>query len=293
MAEIFKADDFDIESYMTETDANHKVRKASDYVEDVIKYFHDPVESKSAKLPWAKTHKTLGFRKGEVSLWSGMNGHGKSMVLGQACTGFCRAGQKVMIASLEMKCATTLARMCRQEYMRKPPIDAIRQFHEWTSGYLYLYDQLGAVQPEKMLAVLRYAAEELKAEHAVVDSLMKCGMGEDDYNKQKHFVDQLCSIARDSGMHIHLVAHSRKQKDELSPPNKMDVRGTASLTDQVDNVITVWRNKKKEQDKEKGVYSSDPDSLMLVDKQRNGEWEGKISLWFDPETLAYHESDKF
>ena len=140
-----------------------------------------------------------------------------------------------------------------------------------------------------MLAVLRYCAEQIKADHFVIDSLMKCGIAEDDYTGQKHFIDQLCAIGRDSGMHIHLVAHSRKAKDEYSPPGKMDVKGTGSITDQVDNVITVWRNKAKEKSLQEGktVKDGEPDALLICDKQRNGEWEGQIKLWFDRNSMQY------
>ena len=33
-------------------------------------------------LPWSKTHDKVGLRMGEVSLWTGISGHGKSQVLG-------------------------------------------------------------------------------------------------------------------------------------------------------------------------------------------------------------------
>ncbi|OGO94414.1 MAG: hypothetical protein A3F10_02720 [Coxiella sp. RIFCSPHIGHO2_12_FULL_42_15] len=62
----------------------------------------------------------------------------------------------------------------------------------------------------------------------------------------------------------------------------MDIKGTGSITDLADNVFTVWRNKNKE--------PSEPDAILQCDKQRNGEWEGKISLWFDSVSLHYLET---
>lgn len=283
-------DTIDLSDYMTATDAHYRLRKATEYADDVVAYFHAKNPHHGAVLPWQKTEKVLAFRAGEVSLWGGMNGHGKSLVLGQACVGFARQKQRTVIASMEMRPTVTLARMVRQEYGRLPTEDAIRQFHAWTDGLIWLYDQVGAVQSDKMLAVMRYAADKVGANHFIIDSLMKCGIPEDDYNAQKHFLDAICSVGRDSGMHIHLVAHSRKARDELSPPGKMDVKGSGSITDQVDNVITVWRNKGKEQAAEKGNYSSDPDCLLICDKQRNGEWEGRIGLWLDKDRLAFEES---
>jgi twinkle protein len=110
---------------------------------------------------------------------------------------------------------------------------------------------------------------------------MKCGIAEDDYNGQKRFLDELTAIARDKKIHIHLVHHSRKLADENSPPGKMDAKGTGAITDLVDNCVTTWRNKKKEVLAAQGKESeTDPDALMIIDKQRHGEWEGRIALWY-------------
>ena len=93
---------------------------------------------------------------------------------------------------------------------------------------------------------------------------------------------------------VPIVAHSRKGQDELTPPGKMDVKGSGSITDQVDNVMTVWRNKRKEQaiasSKADEKTINESDTLIICDKQRNGEWEGKIGLWFDQASMRYIES---
>ncbi len=135
----------------------------------------------------------------------------------------------------------------------------------------------------------RYCAKEKNITHFFIDSLMKSVSGEDDYNGQKMFVDQLTSIARDNGIHIHVVHHIRKPADESHKPSKYDYKGSGSITDQVDNVISVWRNKANERKREAGgiVDEKDPDALLICDKQRNGEWEGSIGLWFDANSQQY------
>ena len=286
------SDQIDFSAYMQQTDAQHRVLKASQFTQDVINHFRMPVEKTGVSLPWRKTQASLRFRKGEVTLWSGMNGHGKSQLLGQALVGFMTQKQRVVIASMEMKPQITLARMTRQSSQTRTPSDEfITRFLKISDNWLWLYDQLGAVHWEKLLAVLRYSTEKLNCQHFVIDSLMKCGIAEDDYTKQKQFVDQLCAVARDTDCHIHLIAHSRKGKDELAPPGKMDVKGSGSITDQVDNVLTVWRNKGKEAELavSDNSHGRDPDCLLICDKQRNGEWEGRIALWFDRESMQYTE----
>lgn len=285
-------DDIDFGLYMQATDAGHRIIPASAYADEVADYLENGEQLRGAKLPWRKTRDLIRFREGEVTLWSGMNGHGKSLALGQAMVGFVCQREPVCIASFEMKPVVTLARMMRQTAgCRQPDREMVLGVHEVWADWLWLYDQQGQVHADKILAVMRYAADQLKVRHFVVDSLMKCGIAEDDFTAQKLFLDAITTIARDTGMHIHLVAHSRKAKDETLPPGKMDVKGSGSITDQVDNVVVVWRNKSKEQALQAGgsYQPTEPDALLIIDKQRNGEFEGKVGLFFDRGSMQYLE----
>lgn len=285
-------DNIDFSMYMASTEAAHKLIPAGAYAEEVADYLEHGLALTGAKLPWRKTRSLIRFRPGEVTLWSGMNGHGKSLALGQAAAGFVCQRERVCIASFEMRPVVTLARMTRQTAgSRQPEREMVLGLHEIWSDWLWLYDQQGQVTGERILAVMRYAAQELGIKHFVLDSLMKCGMAEDDYTAQKLFIDALCTIARDTGMHIHIVAHSRKARDETQAPGKMDVKGSGSITDQVDNVVIWWRNKAKEAAAQACEPTDDtkPDALMVIDKQRNGEFEGKVGFWFDPESMQYLE----
>jgi twinkle protein len=275
--------DFDL--YLRETDHKVRVRKASEFAEDVATYIEKGAGLNGLKLPWEKTHLYVRIRPGELSLWAGINGHGKSMILNQVALSLARQDAKVCIASMEMKPVTTMARAARQAFGGIPERDWIVQFHKATDDRIWLYDQQGTVDSEKMIGVIRYAAAELGVDNFVIDSLLKCGIPEDDNTRQKDFVDQLTSLARDLDIHIHLVVHSRKQQNEFSMPGKMDIRGSSSIADQADNVFSCWRNKAKEQNE--AVDREDPDEIIRVDKQRNGEWEGQILLWFDKNSLQY------
>jgi len=137
-----------------------------------------------------------------------------------------------------------------------------------------------------------YAAEILKVNHIVIDSLMKCGIRKDDLNMQVIFVDKLCWLAKRTGCHVHLVHHIRKgdkEQKEQKLPGKFDIRGAGEVTDLVDNVFIIHRNKAKEKKIKQGkeVDIAEPDAWLTVDKQRHGEWEGVFSLWFNPMNKQY------
>jgi len=290
-------DTIDLSRYLDTPPDAANVKPASNWCQDVIDRFYSDNPDPGARLPWGKTHGAIKLRPGEVSIWSGISGHGKSALLNQVMVSVMAQGEKVCIASLEMKPAQTMHRMSRQAVgVGSPSVQALRALMRWTDGKLWIYDQLGTVKRERMMAVVRYCREELGITHMVIDSLMKCGIGTDDYNGQKAFVDELCAHAKDTGMHIHLVAHSRKSSSEFAEMDKMDIKGASEIADQVDNIFMLWRNKKKEAEGQKPHPSKDvvdmPDALLTCSKQRHGEWEGKVTLWFHKESMQHIADDR-
>ena len=280
---VLSYDDF--AKYIDETNHIAKLHSADSYKEDVVERFYKPVALSGDSLPFKSMEHKFRFRPGEVTIWAGFNGHGESLLLGQVMMHMISHNLKrVCLASMEMKPVTTLARMARQFlHNPQPTKDEIREYFDLIGPYCWLYDHQGVVVSKELVAAMKYAAKDLKVDHFVVDSLMKCGIAEDDFNRQKSFVDELCSIGRDTNMHIHLVCHSRKGQDEAKVPGKMDIRGSGTITDQVDNVVTVWRN--KDMNRPQGE-----DALMIVDKQRNGEWEGQVMLSFSPDGQSFAEA---
>jgi len=294
---LLTPNDFDFRQFMTEAEPQAKVVPAEAWREQLIETTRGAAPVTGALLPWSKTHDHLRFRGGEVTLWQGINGHGKSQLLGQASLGFGAQGERACIASFEMKPISTLKRMLRQAAMNDRPSEQFAgRFMDWIRGKFWIYDQLGQVKPEMIYAVIRYCADRLKIKHIIVDSLMKCVRGEDDYNGQKDFVDMLTSLARDHSVHIHLVHHVRKKDNEDSVPGKFDAKGSGAISDQVDQVLTVWRNKKKERAREQSArtgammpadLADAPDAMLICDKNRHGEWEGSVALWYHPQSMQY------
>ncbi len=286
------ADTIDLTDYMDDVPADHRVLPASDWTQQVVDSFWKPDMSPKVRLPWQKTHGDFHLRSGEVTLWAGINGHGKSQLTGQMVHGLCEQNQRIAMASLEMSPHKTMGRMVRQAFgSDMPSADYINKFGKWTDGRLWLYDHVGSSDPRTMAAVIRYAVEKFDVQHFIVDNLMKVVRGEDDYNAQKDFVNALCTIAKDTGCHIHLVLHIKKLKNETDIPNKFDIKGSGAITDLVDNVFIVWRNKGKEAAIRMGEdYSpDDPDCLLILDKQRHGETEGRYRFYFDPASMQYTE----
>ena len=222
------------------------------------------------------------------------------MITGQIAMHLIRQKQKVCIASFEMKPKRSLQRMLRQfagEDIYKPRFQdkigyldgMINRLKTFSSDKLWFYDQQGTTSASTVIAVARYCAIELGVTHIFIDSLMKCVQGEDDYNGQKWFIDELCALARDQNVHVHLIHHIRKLANEESTPNKHDIKGTGAIADQVDNVFMVWRNKKKEHQAAAGnsVDAQERDAMLMLEKQRNGEVEDWYGLWFHRDSQQF------
>ncbi len=273
------------------TQESQFIMPASSFKQEVIDRFAGKEEYRGDSLPWQKTIGKVALRGGEVSVWAGYNGHGKSQLLGMIAAWTLH--KRWLIASMEMKPPATMQRMIRQvSGCLLPADDYVNKFSDWTNDRLWIYDQQDSVKYDRILGMINYAAQELKINHIVIDSMMKCGISSDDYNGQKDFVDRLCWSAKRNNVHIHLVHHMRKGMNEYTMPGKHDLKGTGDIADLVDNIFIVFRDKSKE-DKIRSNEVVDPqipDCKLGVVKQRNGEWEGRFGFWFKPESLQYTPS---
>lgn len=287
-------DNIDLTAYLEDSKETSMIKSALNWLAEVIDHFHGKSENKyGPRLPWLKTRDDFEFRRGEVTIWAGINSHGKSMLLSQVALSLMVQGERVCLASLEMKPFRTMARMARQARGEdEPSIAFLNYFHQWTDGKLWIYDRTGSVKPQTMLALIRYAKDKFDIDHFIIDNLTKVIAGEDNYNGQKDFADSLATLAADLDIHIHIVMHVRKGKDENEIPNKMSIKGAGSLTDIVDNIFIVFRNKMKERQIREGnnAMTPDPDALLILEKQRNGETEATYQLWFHGPSFQYVEN---
>ncbi|CAE6946284.1 hypothetical protein R69608_05539 [Paraburkholderia nemoris] len=265
------------------------LRTPDAYLDEVLSMFLDePLELSGSALPWPAWSNRVRLRGAELSVWTGINGHGKSDVLGQVILDLIKQGQRACIFSGETKPAMLLYRMVVQACATSHPTGPfIRAANGWLNGALWVYDHVGSVDQDKLFEAFRYAAKRYRAMHFVVDSLMKCGIAEDDYKAQKAFVDRLCDFKNEFNAHVHLVAHARKGENEHQAPGKLDVKGTGAICDLADNVFTVWRNKRKELTD--APDADEEDTRIYCNKQRATGYEGALRLWFDPASRHFRQ----
>lgn len=290
MASTLQTDTIDFQKYYDDSAPTRVVFEKSAFEDDVSEYIANPNARKGKSLPWDRSCALVGIRASEVSLWAGVNGHGKSLLLGQVMLALAEQGEKTLICSFEMQPKKTLYRMmCQAIGGSDTNPDNQKAFWNWRRDHFYVLDHHGMIDSNTMMAICRYAVQEKGIQHIVIDSLMKCVAKETDYDAQKDFLNRMCTFSHDTGVHIHLVHHVRKGEKETAMPDKWDIKGSGSIADQVDNIFIVWRNKDKERQIEEGQMADNmiPDAALICCKQRNGEWEGKIPLWMHKDSQQF------
>ena len=236
------------------------------------------------------------FRGGELTVWTGINGHGKSLMLGQVLIGLIHQGERVCVFSGEMVPAAQAKRFVRQcTGLARPTPQYIDAVGEWLRDRMWLFNVSGSATIDRLLEVFRYAARRYGVSQVVIDSLMMTDVPEDGpgaFTAQKIAVQRLAGFAKQHRCHVHLVAHPRKGRDEREAPGKLDVAGSGKITDGADNVFSVWSARKDDsQPEDKGDDGRPkPDALLELQKQRNGDVQRrKFWRYFIPHAQQYVE----
>ncbi|MFI5022634.1 MAG: AAA family ATPase [Alphaproteobacteria bacterium] len=286
-----------------------ELRRAGEFTDAVVNLFYPPGDLEPGyRLPFAKLHHRVIFRPAEMSIWTGPSGAGKSQLLSHACVGWGAQGARVCVASLEMVAQVLLKRMVKQAGNVDRPTGAyLRDVMDWLDGWLWIFAADGKRSMERIIEIFEYARARYGCDVFIVDSLMRTGIGTEDYDAQEKAVFALVSWTIEKHVHTHLVAHARKgSRDGHEIPEIEDVKGTSEIAANAFNILSVWRNRKLEDEvrrlselAEHGDAAAQlkadelaerPPVILNVAKQRNGDWEGKVGLWFSRESYQYRSA---
>lgn len=234
-------------------------------------------------VPW-------NIRPKEVTVWTGYNFHGKSQLLNLAMVYFRSMGQTACIASFEVEPPVTLDLMTCQAMGRIPAPSEQREYEatfNWLASDMLIVNRVGIIPWRELLEIMHYAALRYRVKQFVIDSLLRCGIGQEDLQAQKDFLDALTIFSLENECHVHLVAHSKKPQsgDESRAPSKYDIKGTGDISDLAHNVVCVHRNLEKQEKKEKAKGNLDmetlktPDGHLYVYKQRRTGRMSKTDLF--------------
>jgi twinkle protein len=99
----------DFDSYLRAREADiGNIKTPNEFREDLLDEFFGDPRQHGLDLPWIKTRDKFLIRPAEVTIWTGFNGHMKSMCTGYVLLHLLSLGEKACIASFEMKPRKTL-----------------------------------------------------------------------------------------------------------------------------------------------------------------------------------------
>jgi twinkle protein len=234
---------------------------------------------------------TGGFLMGELSVWTGKRGHGKSTLLGQllleavdqgtsvcAYSGELRADRFQYWINLQAAGSKEISRYYdavrgkEVAYIEKSTLEKIMR---WYRGKFFLYDNGVAdynAEETSILKVFEYTVKRYDCRVFLIDNLMTaryaCISDADYYRQQSAFVGVLVSFAKRFNVHVHLVAHPRKTHGGL---DNDDIGGSGDITNRADNVFSIER-----------VQDAEFDVVLNILKNRSEGAKEKIGLKYSP-----------
>lgn len=246
-----------------------------------------------------------GFSPGELSVWTGKRGEGKSTFLGQIALEAINQGHKVCVYSGELpkrqfklgllQQAAGHSNVVKREDTRSGRAfydvkqDAAAKIDRWWDKYLFLTDiqRENAHDETNILKLFEYARRRYGCDVFLVDNIMtaqlKNAASLGYWQAQSAFTGRLVAFAKGRDVHVHLVAHPRKTQGRVEAD---DVGGSSDITNRADNVFKIERVKDE--------LTAEAGHSMLLTVLKNREFGAlpKIEFDFNPASKRFYPAKK-
>lgn len=197
-----------------------------------------------------------GLRPGELTIFTGPTGCGKTTVLSQMSLDYASQGVRVLWGSFEIR-NTRLAQIMLQQVLTKPLVDPesghlIPEHYQDASERLKLLpvsfmNLFGSTGLDTVLDTIEasLAPGHFQPHLVILDNLQFMLSGQSTNSLDKwELMDRAIASLRDLcnayPIHLMLVVHPRKEMDD-TPLGLASVSGTAKATQEADNVIILQK----------------------------------------------------
>ncbi len=246
---------------------------------------------------------TGGLYMGDLNVWTGRRGEGKSTVLTQMMLEAVEQGFNVCCYSGEIPSdrfkyvlhlqAAGDVHICDYEDRQADrvtqyvPREVMTRIDRWLDGRLWLYDNriAEADEAESVLRVFEKAYKRYDCRVFLVDNLMTiraCKREADFYQMQADFTIRLRKFAERFGVVVHLVVHPRKTGGRAVSDND-EVGGLGTITNIACGVFSVKRMNEAE------AAENDCDAVLSCLKNRAYGQLGDVALRFLPKSRSFFQ----
>ncbi|KAJ9058475.1 hypothetical protein DSO57_1011852 [Entomophthora muscae] len=219
---------------------------------------------------------TKGLRPGELTVFTGPTGTGKTTFLSQLSLDYAKSGVSTLWGSFEIS-NTRLAKRMLFQLAGKSLEGDLEEFNYWAESFkqlpMYFMRFFGTTRVEEVIEAMEHAVHAYDVQHVLIDNLqfMSSGLGRgfERFEIQDEALSLFRRFATQQNVHVTLVVHPRK--DERALLDVGSIFGSAKMTQEADNVI---------------ILQSGPKQYRYIDVKKNrfDGATGMVPVRFDRET---------
>ncbi|XP_064177018.1 twinkle protein, mitochondrial [Anguilla rostrata] len=190
-----------------------------------------------------------GHRKGELTVFTGPTGSGKTTFISEFALDLCIQGVNTLWGSFEIN-NVRLAKIMLTQFCMQRLEDNLEQYDAWADKFedlpLYFMTFHGQQSMKTVLDTMHHAVYLYDISHVVIDNLQFM-MGQENLSVDKFAVqDQIIGafrkFATHSSCHVTLIIHPRKEEDDKELQTA-SIFGTAKASQEADNVLILQEKK--------------------------------------------------
>lgn len=210
----------------------------------------------------------LGLRKGEITLFTAASGIGKSTLVRQLVYETHRDHSltfgNVFLEENNVKTAQAYIALHNSVPLGRLRYNPdILTGEQWSDGYdkvvrerMWFYNHFGSLESTRLLSKLHYMATVLRVDFIALDhiSIVTSGLESSSEGERKDIdilMTRLRSLVEETGVGVLGVVHLKRVKEknfnEGSAVSLTDLRGSSSLEQLSDNVVSMERDQQSEQ----------------------------------------------
>lgn len=259
---------------------------------DLFDLVSSPLHGRDADYPYDDLNSVSGgLRLGELVTITAGSGTGKSTLCGEIAVSLINQGQSVGYIALEESVKRTGLRLMTVSANKPLHLNneigdqALKTAFQDTlgSGHVYLRDGFGSVDPDSLLADIRYLVKTNEVRWIILDHLSILLSGNESGDERKMLdvvMTKLRSFVEETGIGMLLISHLRRNQGDQGHEDGAKVslsqlRGSHSIAQLSDLVVALQRN----------ISAGDNRSELVVLKNRfNGQTGPAGQLAYNTET---------
>lgn len=190
-----------------------------------------------------------GHRKGELTVFTGPTGSGKTTFISEVALDLCMQGVNTLWGSFEIN-NVRLAKIMLTQFAMQRLEENLEQYDFWADKFeelpLYFMTFHGQQNIKTVLDTMQHAVYMYDINHVIIDNLQfmmgQENLSVDKFAVQDHIIGAFRKFATNSSCHVTLIIHPRKEEDDRELQTA-SIFGSAKASQEADNVLILQEKK--------------------------------------------------